>query len=198
MRQTVGHAPRRVSAVWRQTKIRWQGHAMNIETIYVYGGILVGLGATLIMDLWALMLRRAFNVSAPNYCIVGRWLCHMPAGTFRHASIAAAPKMTAECATGWVAHYLIGIAYAFILIIPTSGGWLDRPTLFPALLVGIGTVLIPYLIMQPAFGLGIASANAPKPAQARLRSLMSHAAYGVGLYLAAYVLSHLARVLNII
>ncbi|KAF0192325.1 MAG: hypothetical protein FD165_950 [Gammaproteobacteria bacterium] len=166
---------------------------MSTENIYIYGAILVGLGATLFMDLWALILRRAFNIALPNYCFVGRWLRHMPTGTFKHTSIAAAPKKTAECTTGWIAHYLIGAAYALILIIPAASGWLARPTLLPALLVGIGTVLIPYFVMQPCFGLGIAAAKTPNPAQARLRSLMSHTAYGVGLYVSAYPLGYVVR-----
>jgi hypothetical protein len=45
--------------------------------------------------------------------------------------------------------------------------------------------------MQPSFGLGIAAARTPKPNQARLRSLMSHTVFGVGLYASALALSPL-------
>jgi hypothetical protein len=162
---------------------------MAIENIYIVVAVFVGLGATLIMDIWALIMRRAFNIPLPNYCFVGRWLRYMPAGTFMHASISATPKITAECATGWIAHYLTGVTYAFILFIPASGSWYEHPTLLPALAVGITTVLIPYFIMQPSFGLGMAAAKTPKPTQARLRSLMAHTSFGVGLYLSAYLLS---------
>jgi hypothetical protein len=37
--------------------------------------------------------------------------------------------------------------------------------------------------MQPAFGLGVAAAKTPDPTAARLRSLRTHATYGLGLYL---------------
>jgi len=37
--------------------------------------------------------------------------------------------------------------------------------------------------MQPAFGLGVAAAKTPDPTTARLRSLRTHATYGLGLYL---------------
>ncbi|HEY9053146.1 MAG TPA: DUF2938 domain-containing protein [Gammaproteobacteria bacterium] len=166
---------------------------MGIENSYMYIAILVGLGATLIMDIWALIARKVFNIALPNYCFVGRWLSYMPAGTFSHPSIAAAAKKSAECFTGWVFHYLTGVAYAFILVIATSGRWLEAPTLLPALVVGIGTIVIPYFIMQPSFGLGIAAAKTPNPTQARLRSLMAHTSFGVGLYLAAYALSYVVR-----
>jgi hypothetical protein len=163
---------------------------MNIETSHIGGAVVVGIGAVLIMDLWSLFLLRAFHISSLNFCLVGRWLSHMLTGTFTHASIAAARKRPVECAIGWTAHYLIGIAFAVMLVILTSGSWLDSPSFLPALLVGIGTVPIPYFIVQPALGFGIAAAKTPHPAQARLKSLITHTVFGVGLYLAAVPVSY--------
>ena len=162
---------------------------MGIEVNYIVGAMLVGMGATLVMDLWALFLKRSFNIPSLNYCFVGRWLCHMAVGTFKHASIAAATEKQSECALGWVAHYLIGAGFALVLVMFVSVSWLERPTLWPALLFGIGTVVMPFLIMQPSFGLGVAAAKTPKPTQARLRSLMAHTVFGIGLYLSALLLS---------
>lgn len=158
---------------------------MNIEISYIGGAVVVGIGAVLIMDLWNLFLRRAFNISSLNFCLVGRWLSHMLTGTFTHASIAAAQKRPVECAIGWTAHYLIGITFAVMLVLLTSGSWLEGPSFLPALLVGIGTVPIPYFIVQPALGFGIAAAKTPNPTQARLKSLITHTVFGVGLYLSA-------------
>jgi Protein of unknown function (DUF2938) len=163
---------------------------VSIQSIDVGAGILVGLGATLVMDIWTLFLRHAFRVESLSFCLVGRWLRHMPAGTFIHASIGAAPRKSAECALGWAAHYLIGIVFALTLVFSTSGKWLDHPSLMPALLVGVCTVLFPLLVMQPSFGLGIAAAKTPHPTQARVKSLMTHAVFGVGLYASALTLSH--------
>jgi hypothetical protein len=164
---------------------------MNIEPIHIGGAVLVGIGSIVIMDIWNLFLQYTFKISSLNFCLVGRWLSHMPLGTFMHANIAAAAKRPAECAIGWTAHYLIGIAFALMLVLFTSGSWLEHPSFLPALLVGIGTVPIPYFIMQPALGLGIAAANTPHPTQARLKSLMTHTVFGVGLYLSAIPVSYL-------
>jgi len=163
---------------------------MGIEMNYIGGAVVVGIGAVVIMDLWNLFLQRAFNISSLNFCLVGRWLSHMPSGTFTHASIAAARKRPVECAIGWTAHYLIGITFAVMLVLLTSGSWLEGPSLLPALLVGIGTVPIPYFIVQPALGFGIAAAKTPKPTQARLKSLVTHTVFGVGLYLSAVPVSY--------
>lgn len=167
---------------------------MSTEATYFAGAVVAGLGATLFMDVWALFLTRAFSVPSANYCLVGRWLCHMPEGTFVHTSIASAPGKRGECTVGWIAHYVIGAVYALVLVAFVSGSWLTRPTLLPALIFGIGSVLVPYLIMQPSFGLGIAASRTPRPMQARLRSLMAHTAFGVGLYVSAVGVSHVLRV----
>jgi hypothetical protein len=160
---------------------------MGLDNISIAGAVFVGIGAALIMDLWNLFLRRTFSISSLSFCLVGRWLSYMLTGTFTHTNIAAAPQKPGECAIGWTAHFLIGVAFALLLIIPTSGGWLQHPNFLPALLVGVGTVIIPYFVVQPALGLGIASANTPKPTQARLKSLMTHTAFGIGLYLSGVI-----------
>lgn len=167
---------------------------MGIEASYILGAIAVGIGATLVMDLWNLFLKRVFGIPSLNYCLLGRWLRHMPGGTFKHASIIAAPPKSFECTVGSIAHYTIGIGFALALVVVTSGDWLERPTLLPALLYGIGTVVFPFFLMQPSFGLGIASSKTPNPTQARLKSLMTHTVFGVGLYVCALGVSYVLRI----
>jgi hypothetical protein len=167
---------------------------MGADAFHPLAAVAVGIGATLFMDLVALLLKRAFGVVLPSYCLVGRWICHMRQGKFTHAGIGNAPQRSHECIVGWTAHYAIGVFYAFILVALVSGAWLGRPTLLPALLFGICTVFVPFLIMQPSFGLGVAGSRTPNPMQVRLRSLMAHTVFGVGLYLCAVGVS---RVLSI-
>ncbi|MEZ4869493.1 MAG: DUF2938 domain-containing protein [Caldilineaceae bacterium] len=145
--------------------------------------ILIGLGATLTFDLWALLLKYAFNIAPSDICVVGRWICYMPAGIFRHANLRTATLRSSECLIGWSAHYLIGTMFAITFVTLVGENWLHQPKLLPALLFGVVTVLAPFLIMHPAFGLGLAAAKSPNPTQARVRSLMNHAAFGCGLYL---------------
>ena len=114
---------------------------------------------------------------------------------FRHASITAAPRKPFECTVGWVAHYTIGVAFALVFVALTSGDWQSRPHLLPALLYGVGTVVFPFFIMQPSFGLGIAASRTPKPMQARLKSLATHTVFGLGLYVCALGVSHALRLM---
>jgi hypothetical protein len=166
---------------------------MSTEAIDIPGAVAMGIGATLVMDLWNLFLKRAFSIPSLNYCLLGRWLCHMPAGTFRHANITAAPPKPFECTVGWIAHYATGVVFALGFVVLASGDWLARPTLLPALLYGIGTVVFPFFLLQPSFGLGIAASRTPKPTQARLKSLVTHTVFGIGLYVCALGVSYVLR-----
>jgi hypothetical protein len=166
---------------------------MSIGPKDVLGATAIGIGATLSMDLWNLLLKRVLGIASLNYCLLGRWVRHLSGGTLRHASIAAAPEMPHECAVGWIAHYTIGVVLALAFVALASGDWLARPTLVPALLYGIGTVVFPFFILQPSLGLGIASSKTPNPTYARAKSLATHTAFGVGLYLWALGLSCLLR-----
>jgi uncharacterized membrane protein YagU involved in acid resistance len=162
---------------------------MSDRAILILDAFAMGIGATLVMDLWNLFLKRAFSIPSLNFCLLGRWLRHMAAGTFRHANITASPQMPFECKIGWTAHYTIGLVFALVFVALASGDWLARPTLLPALLYGIATVVFPLFILQPSLGLGVAASRTPKPMQARLKSLVTHTVFGVGLYVSAVVVS---------
>lgn len=151
--------------------------------------IITGAGATLVTDAWGLARRPLLGVPAPDYGLVGRWFGHMRHGRFHHAAIARAEPVTGERLIGWSVHYLIGIAFAAVLVLLTGPGWLQAPTLAPALLFGLATVAAPFLLMQPGMGAGIAATRTPAPGKARLHSLITHAVFGLGLYLTATLIS---------
>lgn len=162
---------------------------MNMLAHNLLNAILIGIGATLIFDLWGLFLKHAFQIRPSDICLVGRWLRYMLEGTFTHSNITLAPRKSAECTIGWIAHYLIGITFALIFVTVMGDTWLQHPTLMPAVGFGVFTVLAPFLILQPSFGFGFAASKTPNPAQARLRSLMNHASFGVGLYLFGWLVN---------
>lgn len=164
---------------------------MSIPAFTFIRIIFIGLGATFIFDLWAVFLKYVFKILPSNICLVGRWLLYMPEGIFKHSNLASAPRKTAECATGWIAHYMIGILFATTFIAIAGKSWLQHPTLIPAIVFGIVTASAPLFIMQPSFGLGIAASKTSKPSQARLRSLLNHTVFGSGLYLFGLVVSWL-------
>ncbi|PLR31666.1 DUF2938 domain-containing protein [Chimaeribacter californicus] len=151
------------------------------------GSVWVGIGATGVMDLWALVQRVAFGTPSLDYALVGRWLALMRDGRFCHRPIMAAPPVKGERLLGWLCHYAIGIMFAALLVAAAGPQWLHQPTLLPALLAGVLSLAAPFFILQPALGFGVAASRTPAPATARLRSVKSHLAFGLGLYLAAEV-----------
>jgi hypothetical protein len=150
--------------------------------------ILIGIGATAITDIWGFARKPLLGVPSPDYGLVGRWFGHMLRGQFFHASIAAAAPVHGERVGGWVAHYLIGIAYAALLVAIGGSEWLQNPTPWLALAVGVGSVVAPFLVMQPAMGAGVAARRMAHPGSARLHSLLMHAAFGIGLFVSGWAL----------
>jgi hypothetical protein len=155
--------------------------------------VVIGTGATLVMDAWMLFRSRVLRIPAQGYGLVGRWLAGLARGRFRHERIAASPAVRGELLIGWVAHYLIGIAFAGVLLALWGIDWARHPTLAPALIVGVGTALAPFLVMQPGMGAGFFASRTPRPNAARLQTLVTHAVFGLGLYAAGSLATFLYR-----
>ena len=153
---------------------------------YLVHALVVGVGATAVMDAWGVARQPLLGLPRLDYALLGRWFGHIAAGRIRHEAIAASAPLRGERVIGWTMHYLIGTAFAGLLLGVWGLAWLHRPTLGPAMAVGIGTVAAPFLIMQPAMGAGIAGSRTPRPGVTRLQSLLTHAIYGLGLYLAGW------------
>ncbi|WP_416052393.1 DUF2938 domain-containing protein [Cupriavidus basilensis] len=158
---------------------------------YLMFALLIGAGATVVMDIWAAARERLLGIRPLDYALVGRWLAHLVRGRVCHHPIAASPSVQGERLLGWIAHYLIGIAFAATLLAFWGLGWARHPTLGPALMVGIGSVAAPFFVMQPAMGAGIAASRTPRPGVARLHSVVTHGIFGLGLYGAGWVASWL-------
>ncbi|NWK99174.1 DUF2938 domain-containing protein [Sphingobium lactosutens] len=152
---------------------------------------LIGVGGTIVLDIWALFLTRTFQIPGMNWSMVGRWIGTMPQGQFAHASMAAVKPVAGETTIGWAAHYLIGMAYGLILLAIWGSPWIARPTILPPLLVSWTLLVAPYFIMMPGMGSGVAGSKTPKPNVARLKSLVGHSVFGIGMFWTALLLSRL-------
>lgn len=158
----------------------------------VLRGVLLGVAGAALMDAWAWIARRAFGIRGLDYALLGRWIGHMPHGRLVHDRIAAAPPVRGERPLGWLAHYSIGVAFAFVLVFVWGSAWVESPTIGPPFGIAFATILAPWLVMQPAMGAGVAGSRTPDPRATRIRNLATHSAYGIGLYLAAVALAALA------
>jgi hypothetical protein len=127
---------------------------MNADFQIILRVVATGVGATIVLDLWSAYLNRFFHIPSTNWAMVGRWFGHLPRGRFVHSKIADVSPVRGELLLGWSAHYAIGVGFATILVAICGLDWLRQPTVVPALLVGVFTVVFPFFLMQPAMGLG--------------------------------------------
>jgi hypothetical protein len=163
-----------------------------LDIIIFLKTVITGIGATLVMDSWSLCQKLILKIPPLNYALVGRWILWLPKGKFRHHTILSTLQIRGENLTGWVFHYLTGILFAVIPLLLYGKDWLHEPSLFMGVLAGLLTLIAPFFVLQPAFGFGIAASRTPRPWLARLLSLMTHLAYGIGLYGVAAVIASLS------
>lgn len=156
--------------------------AISTNTKKFFKIILIGSGATLCMDLWALILK-SFGITGLKMNVLGKWILSLIDSTDSLANY--------EMLVGWLGHYFIGITFCFLLVFVFGWKWVQAPKLKPALAIGIVTVLAPLLILQPALGLGYFASLSDNPFFHCFKSLITHTVYGIGLFLSAIGLKNL-------
>lgn len=152
--------------------------------------VLLGVGATAVMDLWLIILK-TLNVPMLNFAFIGRWVGHIFRGRWFHNGIAKAEPIRGELLLGWFTHYTIGFLFAGLMVLVLGIEWIDNPKLIPAMVTGIATVVAPLFIMQPALGSGIAFSKTANPLRSCIKSLVNHTVFGCGLYGAATLLARI-------
>ena len=145
-------------------------------------GVVIGIGATVLMDIWAVLLWKAFGQARPNWAPVGRWFWHLKSGTVFHDDIGKAEPYANELALGWIGHYAVGILYGVILALIAGSAWFAAPTFLPAWILGIVTVGAGWFLLQPGLGIGVAASKLPNANTVRALNLVSHTVLALGLY----------------
>lgn len=155
-----------------------------------YKTILVGLGATLFIDFWKLIISH-FEINSRGILFLGRWLAYVSEGQLFHNTIIQTPKIEYERIYGLIGHYCIGVIFAFLLPSFYGNKWFSNPKILPAITVGIVSLLPPIFIVQPLFGFGIAFSRIPHSPQYLLNIIIIHLVYGIGLYLTVLVMKRI-------
>lgn len=150
--------------------------------------IAIGVGATILMDLWAIVLAVLSGRPKPDWAPVGRWFWHLKNGVVFHDDIGKAEPYAHERALGWIGHYAVGILYGIILAVIVGPGWFAAPTFLPAFILGIVTVGAGWFLLQPGLGIGVAASKLPDAAMVRALNLVAHTVFAAGLYGTALIL----------
>ncbi|WP_234901927.1 DUF2938 domain-containing protein [Agrobacterium rubi] len=154
----------------------------------VWRGVAMGIGGTMFMDVWAIILHRFFHQPAPNWGPVGRWFWHLPKGTVFHDNIARAAHYEHEVALGWISHYAVGIIYGVLLAVIVPSGWFAAPTFLLPWIVGIITVGAGWFLLQPGLGIGWAASKTPNPNKVRALNLIAHTIFALGMFVTALII----------
>lgn len=147
----------------------------------LWRSVVIGIGATVLMDVWAIFLNAAFAQPRSNWGLVGRWVWHLRNKIF-HEDIGEATPYAHETALGWAFHYLVGIVYGIILVALAGTAWLAAPTFLPAFILGMVTVGAGWFLLAPGMGAGWAASKRPNPMQIRALNLISHTVFALGLF----------------
>jgi hypothetical protein len=145
-------------------------------------GVLIGVIATIGMDIWAAIVKHVLRLPTADWAMVGRWFGHMPRGALVHRPISKSAPIPNELVIGWIGHYVTGIVYGLAYLYIVRILLLSEPSLNSALIFGLITLLAPWFIMQPAMGAGLFATKTPRPGLMRLINLSMHAIFGVSLY----------------
>ena len=146
-------------------------------------GVLIGVIATIGMDIWAAVVKYVLRLPTTDWAMVGRWLGHMPRRVFVHRAIAESAAIPNELEIGWTAHYITGIVYGPVYLYIVRVLFSNDPTLISALVFGLVTVTSHWFFMQPRMGAGVFAAQTARPAMTRLIDLSMHGVFGVSLYI---------------
>lgn len=158
----------------------------------IWNGIIIGLAATIAMDVWAVLLYLFLGQSKPNWAPAGRWFHRVARGHFIHQDISAIEAFPQEQAVGWFGHYLVGVLYGVIFALIVGGNWFLTPTFLPAWIFGIVTIGAGWFIMQPGMGFGIAASRTPNPNKVRFLNFAAHTVFALGMYAGGMALAALS------
>lgn len=148
---------------------------------------LVGIGATAAVDCFAFILG-LFTHKGHGILYIGRWIAYLFKGTFFHYTIIETPPAGNELLIGWLAHYSIGILFAFALVAMFGKKWLESPNFLAAMIIANITLFFAVCILHPAMGFGVAFTNLPQVGFLLAKIILIHVVYGLGLYFTAITL----------
>lgn len=161
---------------------------MSIEFNIITQGVVLGTIATVFFHMW-LIGQKLIGRRILNFALLGRWIGHFKSMRFAHTKIANAPEIPFELMIGLIGHYAIGIVIAEFLLLVSSKQWLLEPDIYVAVAVGISTVVLPLLVMQPGMGGGVAFSKTETPLKNCMNSLLNHFVFGICLYMAAMLMA---------
>src|SRR5262249_25525777 len=138
--------------------------------------ILVGVLATLTMDVGSTLIRKTGFTAGLTPNLVGRWFGSLAHGELGHHTIAETPPVAGEVPLALVTHCLIGISLALSLW-GLLGVFSLAPSPFVAIVFGTSTSFLAWLWMLPSMGFGLFGLTGPPEMLLFRTSLVNHVVF---------------------
>ena len=151
--------------------------------------LLAGVIATMSMDVLTVIAIRLRLIAPLSPNVVGRWFASVAHAHPFHEDVARAAPRSYELAIAVPGHYAIGTFLTALFVLTAHRlGW-HATSLSPALVFGVCTSALPWLLMFPAMGYGFFGTHGPAGTRLFVSSLVSHVFFGLGLWVAVRMMS---------
>ena len=150
-------------------------------------GLISGIIATIIFDLFNISLKFAYNIDKPKWNFLGRYFLGYKEGRYIRKSLQDDDDVENELLWGYIIHYLIGIIYGLFYVFINLLIF-DYPSLLIAYVVGFITVLGAWCYLMPfAYNLGFFASKSDQQFKTLTQNLIGHFIFGTGLFIGFYI-----------
>ena len=155
--------------------------------MFIVQGLISGLVATIIFDLFNHSLNYAYNINKPKWFLLGRYFIGFKKGEYFRENIEEDDEVKNEVIWGYFIHYLIGIIYGIFYVF-FNLLFFDYPSLLVAYFFGFCTVLGAWCFLIPfAYNLGFFASKSDQQFKLLAQNLISHFIFGTGLFIGYYI-----------
>ena len=153
----------------------------------LFEGIISGLFATFIFDLFQSSLKYAYGIEKPKWNLLGRYFLGYKESKFIRKTLIDDEELDNELLWGYFFHYLIGIIYGIVFVI-LNFLLFDYPSILLAYIFGFSTVLGAWCFLMPfAYNLGFFASKSEGRTNLLVQNLIAHFVFGTGLFIGLYI-----------
>jgi hypothetical protein len=151
-------------------------------------GLISGLIATIIFDLFNQSLHFAYGIDKPKWNLLGRYFLGYKKGMYFRKSLKEDDEIDNELFWGYIIHYAIGIIYG-LMYVYLNKLIFNYPSILLAYIFGFMTVLGGWCYLMPfAYNLGFFASKSDKRFNLLTQNLIAHFVYGTGLFIGLYII----------
>ena len=151
--------------------------------MFFINGILIGIVATLLFDLYQNSLFYAYNINKPKWYLIGRYFYGYKNKKYLTDDLENDTVIKNELIIGYIAHYIIGSIFGVICCILTTFFFIEEK-LIVCIVLGFVTVLGNWCFLMPfAFNIGFFASKKDESLQIMVQNLLADFIFGIGLFI---------------